>query len=546
MSNKNLNIQQWATVGSSSTPDGGYRKFYPKTGEYFWYTVSDDGTEKQIGLSIYPKNGLLSTPLGSGNQFGAQLDVVLGSGLTFSADAPGSSILVAGLTAGTLKSTGGATSGYILTAASNGDFDWKPFSFPGLSGSTNSIAKFTSTTTVGNSLLNDNGTNVYIGTLPSFVPSTFNVNGSASLLGNIYVADDYNHYIYYNNGISFETNEGLLVRHDSGSMDYIKTSFDSIDTYSFSVLNGTFFATIVGTSTPQYSFKGPNLDEFIVGNAIDNDSTIRLYGDVNVYQGISLQGSFQIADGSEGENKILFDGGSGQTIWRYFESGPGITVSGWTISLQSGNGLTYSGNSLVVNSGNGLTFSNGQINLNIGDGLTFSSGKVQTNNKYFTSTTPVGYTGTSSETILKNIRIDSNTVLKDDILEVEFRMWKSGTFSQWTPTIRVGTSSSILGLPVMTPTILYEAGDPKPQYVQVRRNLTVMSATNSTEFFPNISSVLTFTNDLSGFVASVSGPSYSPIDWTQTQYIQICSKMGTSSTVDTITASSVQVKIWRQ
>ena len=142
-----------------------YKKLFPKTGESNWYSIDDDGTEKQVGLSIYPKNGLLSTTLGSGNQFGAQLDVVLGSGLTFSADAPGSSIIVRGLTSISLGSSGGATAGYLLSVLSNGTFNWIPNGTVNISGSTNSVARFTSNTTLGNSLLQDNGTNVFMGTL---------------------------------------------------------------------------------------------------------------------------------------------------------------------------------------------------------------------------------------------------------------------------------------------------------------------------------------------------------------------------------------------
>lgn len=602
MSNKNLNIQQWATVGSVSTPDGGYRKFYPKTGEYFWYTVSDDGTEKQVGLSIYPKNGLLSTTLGSGNQFGTQLDVVLGSGLTFSSNAPGSAIIVIGLTSISLSSTGGATAGYLLSVLSNGTFNWIPNNPAGISGTTNSIPKFSTTTSIGDSQIKDNGSNVFIGTLPSSAVSRFNVNGSASFLGNIYLTDDSSSYIKWDNGYYFYSNT-YDFSVDGRYINYIRGSQDpGLNSFSFSVLNDSFYLERTGATSGATKFKGKDLSDVTFGR-IDQETTFDVIGVLSVNSasgGLLITSTagvgFTLQDGNEGDNKLLVSGGFGSSTWKYLESGSGISVSGITISvnngngltfsagklvvqngngltfsnnnltinnglgltfsgnsvlIQSGNGITFSGNSLVINNGNGLTFSNGQLTLNLGTGLTFSGNTVISNitngvTNYYISATPSGYTGTHSETIIKTVQIPAGVVTQYNMVEIEFRIWKGGASSAWVPSLRIGTSSTNLGLGIVTPGTFFTASVNAVRVLNPRRNLLVLSATNSTEFFPNRSSWTGIISELSDGV-DTSTPSYQPIDWTVNQWVQVCSKMDTAQpATDTITASAVQVKIWKQ
>ena len=52
----------------------------------------------------------------------------------------------------------------------------------GVSGTTNKIAKFNSPTSVSDSLIRDDGSNVYIGVTPSFAVGLLNVNGDAYTL----------------------------------------------------------------------------------------------------------------------------------------------------------------------------------------------------------------------------------------------------------------------------------------------------------------------------------------------------------------------------
>ena len=82
--NKILNIQQWATAATVSNPESGYKKIYPKTGSDYWYTVDDQGYEKEIGVSLDVKNGLKLTTLSPSSIYNYQLDLALGGGLTFS------------------------------------------------------------------------------------------------------------------------------------------------------------------------------------------------------------------------------------------------------------------------------------------------------------------------------------------------------------------------------------------------------------------------------------------------------------------------------
>jgi hypothetical protein len=217
MTNKSLNIQQWATVATVSTPDGGYKKIYPKSTDQFFYIMDSTGYEKQLGLSFVANNGLSSTILPSISPYGNNLDVVIGYGLTFSGNYPGSSINVSGLTANSLDSINSATAGYTLSATANGRFMWIIPS-TGISGDINSIAKFSSSTTISNSQIVDNGNNILIGPTPSFALSLLNINGpSASLTvnGNIYLKDSLNSYLSYNNGIYALTDQSFVIDYNT-------------------------------------------------------------------------------------------------------------------------------------------------------------------------------------------------------------------------------------------------------------------------------------------------------------------------------------------
>ena len=213
-SNKILSALEWVTSGSVSTPDIGFSKIYPKSDGY-WYIVDSNGNEKQVSFSFLPKNGISFTPYSSSNILSGQLDIVLGSGLTFSGNYPGSSIMVSGLTAGSFGAINPATAGYILSATANGQFNWIPA--PGvINGTINYLSKFSSANSISNSQIRDDGSNIYIGSTPSFATSLLNVGGSLTVTGNIYLKDSLNSYVsYYNNGVYVLTDESFNIDYNT-------------------------------------------------------------------------------------------------------------------------------------------------------------------------------------------------------------------------------------------------------------------------------------------------------------------------------------------
>ena len=213
-SNKILSALEWVTSGSVSTPDIGFSKIYPKSDGY-WYIVDSNGNEKQVSFSFFPNNGISFAPYSSSNILSGQLDIVLGSGLTFSGNYPGSSIMVSGLTAGSFGAINPATAGYILSATANGQFNWIPA--PGvINGAINYLSKFSSANSISNSQIRDDGSNIYIGSTPSYATSLLNVGGSLTVTGNIYLKDSLHSYIsYYNNGVYVLTDESFNIDYNT-------------------------------------------------------------------------------------------------------------------------------------------------------------------------------------------------------------------------------------------------------------------------------------------------------------------------------------------
>jgi hypothetical protein len=181
--NKLLNNLQWKTVATVSNPDSGYKILFAKSEDKYLYLVDEQGNQKRIGLSIYLNNGLRETSLPANSLWDYQLDVAIGTGLTFSANTPGSTINVVGLTAYSLGN-GSFTDGYILGATSGGNLQWVPYPSVNANGITNYISKFTGTNTISNSLVQDDGSIVYIGSVPGLGVS-FSVSGDVNL-GKIY------------------------------------------------------------------------------------------------------------------------------------------------------------------------------------------------------------------------------------------------------------------------------------------------------------------------------------------------------------------------
>ena len=361
--NKILNIQQWATAATVSNPESGYKKIYPKTGSDYWYTVDDQGNEKQIGVSLDVKNGLKLTTLSPSSIYNYQLDLALGGGLTFSGDFAGSLVSVSGLTAGSLSSVGGATAGYVLSVTGSGQFNWIQFTAPGVSGTINRIAKFNSPTSVSDSLIRDDGSSVYIGAAPSSAVGLLNVDGDF-FANKYYISDNINAFLNYNNGAYIQTDSGFNINRYTYS--YLSFNYDNVSSYTFSVLDGL---VEIGDAASKY-INAINIDTVTIGRTSSGTSSVYFYSNNSNLLTLDTNGNsgaLIIKDGTQGLNKLFVSDSNGKGTWQYLNAYKGVTISGLTLSSNiSGYGLTLSGDSLSFDYsifGSTLTYSTGVVNL---------------------------------------------------------------------------------------------------------------------------------------------------------------------------------------
>jgi len=331
--NRILNIQEWRTVATVSTPSTDFTTIYPKS-DGFWYTTGSDGVEKQIAKSSTFKNGLVTTVLGTGSTIAYQVDLSLGIGLSFSSDSPGSTVNVLGLTALSLASINQPTSGYVLSAVSGGSFSWIP-SASALSGTTNSIPKFTTNSNLGNSLVTDDGSTVFIGTKPNIVSSSFSVTGNANFGGLVYLNNNSKNYIQSSNGILMSSNDRLVANYDTG---VVSGNYVSFFNATASLLDG--FVQFGSASTKYFDL--PQVTSVTVGtNSTSNVVTINS----------ATYGALQIVDTNQGNNRFFVSDANGVGTWKLTGVFNGLTQSGLSY------GIDYS----IF--GTTLTYSSGTINL---------------------------------------------------------------------------------------------------------------------------------------------------------------------------------------
>ena len=332
--NKLLATQQWKVLSSlPSSPDPGYIKLYYRSGSL--YSLDASGIESQYSLPYTFVGGL--------NNSSNIVSVVLGSGLTFSSIFAGSAILVSGLTAGNFNSLNSPTDGYILsTTASGGAFSWIPFNAAGVSGTTNQLAKFNSSNSIGNSLLSDNGTQVYLGTTSTISSgASFSVAGKVNISDNLYFNDNPYKYIDASSGFIINTdNNGFAV-------NYNTNNFLTIGLFTASILNNFIQ---FGTSSQQYLYI-PSVNSVVIGTS---SATNR----VKIYS--STPGVLQLVDGTQGPSKFLLSDSNGVGTWQNITLTNGLTSVGLTFGINVGNGLTVSSGYLIINPsiiGTGLTIS---------------------------------------------------------------------------------------------------------------------------------------------------------------------------------------------
>ena len=326
-------IPEFKTVATVSNPSSGFVKLYKKTTGSHWYTVDDQGNEKQIGISVLLKNGLVSSSVSPSSIFDAEINLSIGNGLTFSSNTIGSSVSVANLSPSMLNVSTASQNGYVLSSTASGNsFQWIPFTVPGINGSVNKVPKFDTSTSITDSLMSDDGTSVIIGVTPSLISTKFANDGDQFIGGKLFFKDDSNLFIQSSNGLLIQTDEYFRVQDELGYA-YLNIMTDNTGlsgVYTFSVLNNTINIIDQGG----YRTLSSNTLDLINFGTTSATMSFNLYGTGSV---------LRIKDGSEGSNKVFVSDITGLGTWISLTSDY-INIIGPTNSLTkyTGSGLTSS------------------------------------------------------------------------------------------------------------------------------------------------------------------------------------------------------------
>jgi hypothetical protein len=186
--------------------------------------------------------------------------------------------------------TADGTNGQVLTTNGSGTLSWSTATGLAGSGTTNYIVKFTGSTTAGNSIIYDNGTNVGIGTAsPNSKLHLYNATGSIALTIQVGAA-----YAYFIN----DATDGILASNQGTTGYKFRYNLNAPDN-SLYLSSGGYFG--IGTTAP-------NKKLTVAANGAD--STINIYkspdGTINSSQLVAVlgTGSSQSNTGTTGGNEF--------------------------------------------------------------------------------------------------------------------------------------------------------------------------------------------------------------------------------------------------
>jgi len=342
--NQILTIPDWQRLSTftNSLPLGGFSQIYPGPNNY-WYIQESTGQVKRIAYDVQFGNGLGTVFAATESFVDKRIDVVIGSGLTYSYDGQGSAILVTGLTTGNLNIIGSFTQGYVLSSATGGVFEWIAAGSASVQGTSGSIAKFTSGSSVGDSGMievisgtsGDPRSSLYVGMNAPIILGgngstkatvAFGISPSMYVDGNIFFGDNSNRYIGLTNSTDIEistTGDFLVSAHPLLSGTSSKESFihgrTDFSTYDRNVefLSGLVsvnkesptFSAITSSEFGFWSTKRPPL---LVETQVDSptfsftasSAFLGRVGEYKVALGLS-GGGIQIKDGTQNRYSVL-------------------------------------------------------------------------------------------------------------------------------------------------------------------------------------------------------------------------------------------------
>lgn len=435
--NRIYNIQEWKTISSAtgSTPSSGFEIIYPKT-DGNWYHMGNDTNEKIVSIAYNLGNGFTYSTSASASIYNYDVSLAIDNySLTYS----NGLLRIGFITASNLSQNGGGTAGYILSVDSNGIPTWVPFTTQGVSGTTNYISKFSSSTSITNSNIYDSGNsiNLFTASDSSITGVRLNVIGSVSF-GNIYFNS--NPFLYlYNTSNKLNINSSGLKILDS-NYTYFDTDYNLTNGSTLKLLNNLVQITTTGSSNATSSFILSNINTIGIGTA----------SPTHLLHLFSTQPAFRLVDGSQGSGKLLISDSNGVSGW-YMPSGVGMSITGYTFSIQvqnnSGLTATTNGLSIILQNNSGLTLSSSGLSINpnsIGAGLTFTGGTLSVTSIATNITAGNGLTS-SGTTFSILLSTNSGLIVSSSGLSINPNSIGSGlTFSGGTLSV-TSVSANITG-----------------------------------------------------------------------------------------------------
>ena len=289
----------------------------------------DGGTDRTTlaanEISAQISNGLsnpLFTVLGGGN---------VGIGTT----TPGTKLEIAGQ----VKITGGTPgAGKVLTSDAAGLATWQTPTSGSLggSGTTNYLSKFTAATTLGNSLIFDDGTNIGIGTVTP--GAKLDVRGG----------------VYVNNPNTADTG-GINMAYNSYLVSYV----NNVRWGKIVLFNGSGDMVITNSygNMPPHGIVFQTATTGVDGTVAE---AMRISSDGNVGIGtdvpgtkLEVAGQVRITGGSPGAGKVLTSDANGVGSWQTPASG-GISGSGTANYISKFTAATTLGNSVIYDNGTNI------------------------------------------------------------------------------------------------------------------------------------------------------------------------------------------------
>jgi len=333
--NQILSIPDWqklSTFTNSIAPAFGFSQIYPGPSNNYWYvTDGTTGIVKRLALDFQFGNGLNTSGSPTESFVNQRIDINAGSGLSFSYDGVGSKLYVTGLTSGNLNIINSFTQGSVLSGATNGTFEWIIVGSASIQGTSGSIAKFTTNTSVGDSGMIE----VITGTSGSPRSSVYvGMNAPTSLGGNsttkaavafgvspsmyvdqaIYFGDNQNRYIAFTNSTNVEistTGDFKVVSYTNSQYSLIeaKTNLSSNER-NIELLSGL---VSVNNEVGKYSLQ--------TGSSSSSPSI-----------GLGISGSILYQDGSQGKtSSVMMADADGKTyLYDLILPAPGYTASSLT------------------------------------------------------------------------------------------------------------------------------------------------------------------------------------------------------------------------